>query len=230
MSSLRLSSPQTWTNASLHPEMEMVLCLTLIIGRSNFGLRPTKNWNPLSLSIISLNFFVLGPLLGVDNLPFQLKYLRRNTYLGYEIELTRPFTNNAKSDGDEGHCRVMAMKLGFTLQLGTIAGVGLAIPNARHAEEVRHRLRKDYGIEGGIPVVFSLEKPKVKLLPFKGSNEKRESFRLPVRMIACYFEVHTEPVVNLDTDHYHILHQRLIEHEELLYGTAMQVQGNLMIP
>lgn len=38
------------------------------------------------------------------------------------------------------------------------------------------------------------------------------------------FEVHTEPVVNLDTDHYHILHQRLIEHEELLYGTAMQVQ------
>lgn len=38
------------------------------------------------------------------------------------------------------------------------------------------------------------------------------------------FQVHTEPVVNLDTDHYHILHQRLIEHEELLYGTAMQVQ------
>ncbi|RVX13347.1 Retrovirus-related Pol polyprotein from transposon RE2 [Vitis vinifera] len=184
----------------------------------------------------------LGPLLGVDNLPFQLKYLRRNTYLGCEIELTRPFTNNAKSDGDEGRCQVMAMK-------------------------VRHRLRKDYGIEGGIPVVFSLEKPKVKLLPFKGSNGEEENpSDYQVRMIACYFEivpgfrvriipvlgtipaifgqimasyvvtqlagfqVHTEPVVNLDTDHYHILHQRLIEHEELLYGTAMQVQGNLMIP
>jgi hypothetical protein len=37
-------------------------------------------------------------------------------------------------------------------------------------------------------------------------------------------QVQTEPVVNFDMDHYHILHQRLIEHEELLYGTAMQVQ------
>ena len=33
----------------------------------------------------------------------------------------------------------------------------------------------------------------------------------------------TEPVVNLDLDHYRILHQRLIEHEELIYGTAEQV-------
>lgn len=33
----------------------------------------------------------------------------------------------------------------------------------------------------------------------------------------------TEPVVNLDLDHYRILHQRLIEHEELMYGTAEQV-------
>lgn len=37
-------------------------------------------------------------------------------------------------------------------------------------------------------------------------------------------QVQTEPVVNLDADHYRILHQRLIEHEESLYGTAMQVQ------
>ncbi|XP_010655099.1 tRNA threonylcarbamoyladenosine dehydratase isoform X3 [Vitis vinifera] len=84
------------------------------------------------------------------------------------------------------------------------------------SRSVRHRLRKDYGIEGGIPVVFSLEKPKVKLLPFKGSNGEEEN--------PSDYQVHTEPVVNLDTDHYHILHQRLIEHEELLYGTAMQVQ------
>lgn len=35
--------------------------------------------------------------------------------------------------------------------------------------------------------------------------------------------VHTEPIVNLDLNHYRILHQRLIEHEELLYGSAMEV-------
>ncbi|KMT02225.1 hypothetical protein BVRB_9g206850 [Beta vulgaris subsp. vulgaris] len=33
--------------------------------------------------------------------------------------------------------------------------------------QVWHRLKRDHGIEGGISVVFSLEKPKVKLLPFK---------------------------------------------------------------
>ena len=38
------------------------------------------------------------------------------------------------------------------------------------------------------------------------------------------FQVQTEPVVNLDSDHYRILHQRLIEHEESLFGTAMEVQ------
>lgn len=37
-------------------------------------------------------------------------------------------------------------------------------------------------------------------------------------------QVHMEPVVNFDTDHYRTLHQRLIEHEELQYGTAEQVQ------
>lgn len=37
-------------------------------------------------------------------------------------------------------------------------------------------------------------------------------------------QVQMEPVVNFDLDHYRIIHQRLIEHEELLYGTAMQVQ------
>lgn len=38
------------------------------------------------------------------------------------------------------------------------------------------------------------------------------------------FQVQTEPVVNLDLDHYRTLHQRLIEHEESLYGSATQVQ------
>lgn len=116
---------------------------------------------------------------------------------------------------------------------------------------VRYRLRKDHGIEGGIPVVFSLEKPKAKLLPFKGpSGEENPSdyqvvpgFRvriIPVlgtipaifgQVMASYvvtqltgLNVQPEPIVNLDLDHYRVLHQRLIEHEESLFGTAMQVQ------
>ncbi|XP_009778750.1 tRNA threonylcarbamoyladenosine dehydratase isoform X3 [Nicotiana sylvestris] len=117
---------------------------------------------------------------------------------------------------------------------------------------VRHRLRKDHGIDGGIPVVFSLEKPKAKLLPFKGPSGEEENpsdyqivpgFRvriIPVlgtipaifgQVMASYvatqlagLQVQMEPVVNFDTDHYRILHQRLIEHEELLYGTSMQVE------
>ncbi|XP_020588503.1 tRNA threonylcarbamoyladenosine dehydratase isoform X2 [Phalaenopsis equestris] len=118
---------------------------------------------------------------------------------------------------------------------------------------VRYRLRKDHGIEGGIPVVFSVEKPKVKLLPFKGSSGEEENpsdyqivpgFRvriIPVmgtipaifgQVMASYvvtqlaeLPVHTEPVVNLDLNHYRILHQRLLEHEELLYGSAEVLVG-----
>ncbi|GAB2221491.1 hypothetical protein Drorol1_Dr00012672 [Drosera rotundifolia] len=117
---------------------------------------------------------------------------------------------------------------------------------------VRHRLKKEYGIEGGIPVVFSLEKPKVKLLPFRGPSGGEENpsdyqivpgFRvriIPVlgcipaifgQVMASYvltqlagLQVDTEPVVNFDMDHYQILHQRLLEHEELLYGSTNEVQ------
>ncbi|OMO56736.1 UBA/THIF-type NAD/FAD binding protein [Corchorus capsularis] len=122
------------------------------------------------------------------------------------------------------------------------------------SRSVRHRLRKDYGIEGGIPVVFSLEKPKVKLLPFKGPSGEEDKdnpsdyqvvpgFRvriIPVlgtipaifgQVMASYvitqlagFDVQTEPVVNLDGEHYQMLLQRLIEHEECLYGAASQVE------
>ncbi|XP_031259847.1 tRNA threonylcarbamoyladenosine dehydratase isoform X2 [Pistacia vera] len=123
------------------------------------------------------------------------------------------------------------------------------------SRSVRHRLKKDYGIEGGIPVVFSLEKPKVKLLPFKGPSGAEENpldyqmvpgFRvriIPVlgsipaifgQVMASYvvtqlsgLNVQTEPIVNLDSDHYQVLHQRLIEHEESLYGTAAEVQVDL---
>ncbi|KAI4975834.1 hypothetical protein ZWY2020_049441 [Hordeum vulgare] len=115
---------------------------------------------------------------------------------------------------------------------------------------VRHRLKKDHGIEGGIPVVFSMEKPKAKLLPFQGSKEEETpsdyqivpGFRvriIPVlgtipaifgQVMASYvvtqlaqFDFQTEPIVNLDLDHYCVLHHRLLEHEELIYGSAEQV-------
>ncbi|PPD79906.1 hypothetical protein GOBAR_DD23172 [Gossypium barbadense] len=53
---------------------------------------------------------------------------------------------------------------------------------------VRHRLRKDHGIEGGIPIVFSLEKPKAQLLPFRGpSGEEDNPSNYQVRMLASYF-------------------------------------------
>ncbi|KAL1063362.1 hypothetical protein V6Z11_D13G138500 [Gossypium hirsutum] len=42
-------------------------------------------------------------------------------------------------------------------------------------DQVRHRLRKDHGIEGGIPVVFSLEKPKAQLLPFRGPSGEEDN-------------------------------------------------------
>ncbi|XP_010553886.1 PREDICTED: tRNA threonylcarbamoyladenosine dehydratase [Tarenaya hassleriana] len=117
---------------------------------------------------------------------------------------------------------------------------------------VRHRLKRDYGIEGGIPIMFSLEIPKAKLLPFKGSSGEEENpsdyqivpgFRvriIPVlgtipaifgQIMASYIitqlagvQVNMEPVVNLDLDHYRMLHQRLIEHEESVYGTSAEVQ------
>ncbi|KAL6521365.1 hypothetical protein OROGR_017934 [Orobanche gracilis] len=120
------------------------------------------------------------------------------------------------------------------------------------SRSVRHRLRKDYGIESGIPIVFSLEKPKRKLLPFEGPSGEENNpsdyqivpgFRvriIPVlgtipaifgQIMASYvvtqlagLQVHMEPVVNFDVDHYHVLHQRLIEHEELQFGTSMHVQ------
>ncbi|KAK1439306.1 hypothetical protein QVD17_05122 [Tagetes erecta] len=123
------------------------------------------------------------------------------------------------------------------------------------SRSVRQRLRRDHGIEGGIPVVFSLEKPKAKLLPFKGPNGDEENpsdyqvvpgFRvriIPVlgtipaifgQIMASYvvtqlaeFQVHMEPIVNFDMDHYRVLHQRLIEHEELIYGTSVHVQVDI---
>ncbi|CAL9224605.1 unnamed protein product [Arabidopsis halleri] len=120
------------------------------------------------------------------------------------------------------------------------------------SRSVRHRLRREHGIEGGIPVVFSLEKPKAKLLPFKGPNGVDENpsdyqvvpgFRvriIPVlgtipaifgQIMASYVitqlagvQVQMEPIVNLDLDHYRLLHQRLIEHEETVYGTSAEVE------
>ncbi|KAL2935453.1 tRNA threonylcarbamoyladenosine dehydratase [Bienertia sinuspersici] len=95
---------------------------------------------------------------------------------------------------------------------------------------VRHRLKRDHGIEGGIPVVFSLEKPRAKLLPFKGLSGEEEN-PSDYQIMASYIvtklaemQIETEPIVNFDVDHYQVLLQRLIEHEELVYGTANDVQ------
>lgn len=42
------------------------------------------------------------------------------------------------------------------------------------------------------------------------------------------FFVQTEPVVTLDPDHYRVIYQRLIEHEELVYGSAEQILVRLL--
>lgn len=62
-------------------------------------------------------------------------------------------------------------------------------PYGMYILQVRHRLRRDYGIEGGVPVVFSLEKPKAKLLPFKGpSGDDENPSDYQVRMFTCLLE------------------------------------------
>ncbi|KAG4149756.1 hypothetical protein ERO13_D05G353450v2, partial [Gossypium hirsutum] len=68
--------------------------------------------------------------------------------------------------------------------------LSLFVPHSNNlnSQKVRHRLRKDHGIEGGIPVVFSLEKPKAQLLPFRGpSGEEDNPSDYQVRMLASYF-------------------------------------------
>lgn len=147
---------------------------------------------------------------------------------------------------------------------------------------MRHRLRREHDIDGGLPVVFSTERPKVKLLPFKGPTGEEANpadyqvrrtlgvwmvynrslqappanvlavclatqvvpgFRvriIPVlgtvpaifgQVMATYvvtqiasMSLQLEPVVNLDVDHYGLLHNRLIEREELLFGSAAEVE------
>lgn len=64
------------------------------------------------------------------------------------------------------------------------------MPNHVATFQVRHRLRKEHGIEGGIPVVFSLEKPKAKLLPFVGpSGEEENPSDYQVKMFAYSLEL-----------------------------------------
>lgn len=40
-------------------------------------------------------------------------------------------------------------------------------------------------------------------------------------------QVHMEPIVNFDTDHYRVLHQRLIEHEELVMARPYKFRSML---
>lgn len=120
---------------------------------------------------------------------------------------------------------------------------------------VRHRLKREHGIESGIPVVFSTEKPKAKLLPFKvptGDNVNPSEYQvvpgfrvriIPVmgaipamfgQVMAAYvianiarFQVDFEPVVHWDTEFYKLLLQRLVEREELQFGSAAGVEVDL---
>ena len=38
------------------------------------------------------------------------------------------------------------------------------------ARSVRHRLRREHGIEAGVPVLLSTEKPRCALVPAEGGN------------------------------------------------------------
>lgn len=117
---------------------------------------------------------------------------------------------------------------------------------------MRHRLRKEHGIADGVEVVFSIERPKVKLLPFEAPNGEEAApsdyqivpgFRvrvLPVlgtipAMFGQAMATHVvtqlagllvqgEPVVQLAAEHYSLLHRRLVEREELRFGTAAAVE------
>ncbi|GAQ80166.1 NAD(P)-binding Rossmann-fold superfamily protein [Klebsormidium nitens] len=116
---------------------------------------------------------------------------------------------------------------------------------------VRLRLRRLHGIQDGIPVVFSTEKPKAGLLPFEapGGVEANPAdyqvvpgFRvrtIPVMgalpalfglVMAAHvvttlarLPVAPEPVLRLGREHYGLLHRRLIEREELRFGSGAAV-------
>eukprot|EP00897_Mesotaenium_endlicherianum_P004166 jgi/Mesen1/3778/ME000205S03031 len=118
---------------------------------------------------------------------------------------------------------------------------------------------------GGVPVVFSSERPKSKLLPFEppqhggdsglhhqsslgaaatpGDYQVVPGFRVRVipvlgtipamfgQAMASHvltqlagMAVRTEPVLQLAHDHYATLHRRLVEREELLFGSACAVE------
>eukprot|EP00850_Spirogloea_muscicola_P006943 SM000034S12697 [mRNA] locus=s34:219478:222751:- [translate_table: standard] len=117
---------------------------------------------------------------------------------------------------------------------------------------VRYRLRREHGIEEGIAVVFSTERPKAKLLPFEtlmGQEANPLDYQIVpgfrVRIIPVLgtipaifgqamathvlitlagLSVRTEPVLQLGLEHYALLHRRLVEREELRFGSAAAVE------
>ncbi|TYI51186.1 hypothetical protein E1A91_D12G157800v1 [Gossypium mustelinum] len=60
-------------------------------------------------------------------------------------------------------------------EMGAAKSLFVPHSNSLNSQKVRHRLRKDHGIEGGIPIVFSLEKPKAQLLPFRGPSGEEDN-------------------------------------------------------
>lgn len=117
---------------------------------------------------------------------------------------------------------------------------------------VRSRLKRDHGIESGIQVVFSTEKPKAKLLPFEGTEESSQNpldfqivpgFRvriLPVlgtipamfgqamaTFVLCSLaglEINPEPVFSLNLEQFSVIRRRLEEREELNFGSTEAIE------
>ncbi|CAI6004886.1 unnamed protein product [Closterium sp. NIES-65] len=119
---------------------------------------------------------------------------------------------------------------------------------------VRQRLRKALGAAAAVEAVFSLDRPKAKLLPVgdgDGSLQPADLQVVPgfrVRVIPVLgtipamfglalatrvvtslagMDVGFEPVLRLSTEHYSLLHQRLVEREEMLFGSAREVEVDM---
>ncbi|CAI7787442.1 unnamed protein product [Closterium sp. NIES-53] len=117
---------------------------------------------------------------------------------------------------------------------------------------VRQRLRKALGAAAAVEAVFSLDRPKAKLLPVAddslqpadlqvvpgfrvrvipvlGTIPAMFGLALATRVVTSLagMDVGFEPVLRLSADHYSLLHQRLVEREEMLFGSAQEVEVDM---
>ncbi|CAI5471508.1 unnamed protein product [Closterium sp. Yama58-4] len=117
---------------------------------------------------------------------------------------------------------------------------------------VRQRLRKALGAAAAVEAVFSLDRPKAKLLPVAdeslqpadlqvvpgfrvrvipvlGTIPAMFGLALATRVVTSLagMDVGFEPVLRLSADHYSLLHQRLVEREEMRFGSAQEVEVDM---